>query len=149
MSGHRVFRCTGTALTRAACDRASLDEPTPQTLLQWKLVPITEKQRCRLDDHEHRDHDGPKGGPRTHFPSQVKAEASDGTEKRGMDLIEGEAGQAQTAEPCPAQVSNEKHAATGQTEDEKKRAAQIEQPSPQWPGHVRPVHGPSDDQPDT
>src|SRR5437016_4969236 len=149
MSGHRVLRCTGTALTRAACDRASLDEPTPQTLLQWKLVPITEKQRRRLDDHEHRDHDGPKGGPRAHFPSQVKAEASDGAEKRGMDQIEGEAGHAQPAEPGPAQVSHEKPAAIGQTEDEKNRAGHIEQPSPQWPSRVRPGHGASDDQPET
>src|SRR5438093_13285023 len=77
MSGHRVFRCTGIELTRAACDRESLGEQTPQTLLQWELVPITEKQRGGLDNHEHRDNDGPKGGPRAHFPSQVKADASD------------------------------------------------------------------------
>ena len=37
----------------------------------------------------------------------------------------------------------------GQTEDEKNRAGHVEQPSPQWPSHVRPRHRPRDDQPDT
>src|SRR5881628_2942615 len=77
MSGHRVFRCTSIELTRAACDLTPLDEQTPQALLQWELVPITDEQRRGLDNHEHRDHDSPKGGPRAHFPSQVKADASD------------------------------------------------------------------------
>src|SRR2546422_77258 len=74
--GHRVFRCTGLELTRAACDLTPLDQQTPQTLLQWELVSITEKQRRGLDDHEHRDDDSPRGEPRANFPSQVKTDAS-------------------------------------------------------------------------
>src|SRR5207249_10653626 len=66
-----------------------------------------------------------------------------------MDQVEGEAGHPQPLEPGPIQVSHEKPAAIGQTEDEKNRARQIQEPSPQWPGRVRSVHGPSDDQPDT
>src|SRR2546428_6985445 len=74
---HRVFRRTSIELTRAACDPAPPDEQTPQALLQWELVPVTDQQRRGLDDHEHRHHDSPEGGPRPHFPSQVKADASD------------------------------------------------------------------------
>src|SRR2546421_12915586 len=59
------------------------------------------------------------------------------------------AGHAEPVEPGPTQVSHEKPAAMGQTEDEKNRAGHVEQPSPQWPSHVRPVHGPRDDQPKT
>src|SRR5438034_4147822 len=66
-----------------------------------------------------------------------------------MDQVEGEAGHPQPLEPGPIQVSHEKPAAIGQTEDEKNRARQIQEPTPQWPGRVRSVHGPSDDQPDT
>src|SRR5229473_4873038 len=66
-----------------------------------------------------------------------------------MDQVEGEAGHAQPVEPGPTQVSHEKPATVGQTEDEKNRARHVEQPSPQWPGRVRPVHDPSHDQPNT
>src|SRR5437899_576454 len=70
MLEHRVFRCTGLELTRAACDLSPLDQQTPQTLLQWELVPVTDEQRRGLDDHEHRDDESPRGGPRANFPSQ-------------------------------------------------------------------------------
>ena len=76
MLEHRVFRCTGIELTRTACDLSPLDQQTPQTLLQWELVPVTDEQRRGLDDHEQRDDDSPRGGPRANFPSQVKADAS-------------------------------------------------------------------------
>src|SRR6184192_3805705 len=57
-----------------------------------------------------------------------------------MDQVEGEAGHPQPLEPGPIQVSHEKPAAIGQTEDEKNRARQIQEPSPQWPGRVRSDH---------
>src|SRR6266571_2617814 len=53
-----------------------------------------------------------------------------------MDQVEGEAGHPQPLEPGPIQVSHEKPAAIGQTEDEKNRARQIQEPTPQWPGRV-------------
>ena len=62
-SGHRRFCFMGVSLKRAACDLTTLEEETPQPLLQWDLVPVAGKQRRGLDDDEHRDHDSPKCGP--------------------------------------------------------------------------------------
>src|SRR2546426_8942646 len=44
---------------------------------QWDFVPGVDKQRCGLDDHEHRDHDSPKDGPRAHFPSRSEEHTSE------------------------------------------------------------------------
>src|SRR5439155_10339157 len=148
-SGHRVFRCTGMWLKRAACNPRALDQQPPQTLLQWELVPITDKQRRDLKNHEQRYDDSPRGGPGANFPSQVKADASDCAQNRDMDQIEGEGGRPQPLEPGPTQVSHERTTTRGQTEDEKNRPRHIRQPSPQRPGRVLPAHGGNDEQHDT
>src|SRR5437899_3253186 len=118
MSAHRMFRCTGRRLKRGASDLTTLDEQTPETFLQWELVPIKGDQCSGLDDDEHRDHHRPKGGPRVHSPSQVKEETFHGPEKREMDQIERKAGHPQPVEPRPTQMSREKTASIRQTEDE-------------------------------